>query len=276
METVEEDKPKVHANGTVPKVHMETMREDEPMKRADGTVRGMVVGTREVVKRRSPCVVFVGNRVDWILTAQLLGFDPEVVYFRQNNPLIPLIQRLLPRADIMVGAWQTILQRRKLPPVAFVHGHVGAFAFLFDRVDVILSTQGKRGAIPGGWRLAKARTSHVAVRGVTDAVDHCFLWTWGSPQESILEVSVPQCARRDVYSVASDTVAGQPWPKPDRVRLRTPIVLELEPGVYHGGGLLSVDHPTGHYVLRSVFNPSKWCRRRLPQKEVATAFDVPY
>jgi hypothetical protein len=54
VETVEEDKPMVHAkNGTVPKVHLETVREDEPMKRADGTVRGMVVGTREVVKRRA-------------------------------------------------------------------------------------------------------------------------------------------------------------------------------------------------------------------------------
>ncbi len=41
----------VHANGTVPKVHVETVREDEAMKRANGTVQGMVVGTREVVKR---------------------------------------------------------------------------------------------------------------------------------------------------------------------------------------------------------------------------------
>jgi hypothetical protein len=36
-----------------------------------------------------------------------------------------------------------------------------------------------------------------------------------------------------------------------------------------------VDHPPGNYVLQSVFTTTKWCRRRLTRKEVATAFDVP-
>ena len=49
--------------------------------------------------------------------------------------------------------------------------------------EMWIGERGKRGAIPGGWRLAKARTSHVAVGGVTDVVDHCFLSTRGSPQE---------------------------------------------------------------------------------------------
>jgi hypothetical protein len=32
----------------------------------------------------------------------------------------------------------------------------------------------------------------------------------------------------------------------------------------------------GHFFLQSVFNTTKWCRRRLTKKEVATAFDVPH
>jgi hypothetical protein len=81
---------------------------------------------------------------------------------------------------------------------------------------------------------------------------------------------------RDVHSVISDVVCGQPWPRPNAVRLDTPRVLEVAPGLYHGGGLLPVDHPGGLFVVRSVFTKSKWYRRRLTKKEVATAFDVPH
>jgi hypothetical protein len=88
-------------------------------------------------------------------------------------------------------------------------------------------------------------------------------------------VFVPCCILHEVYSIASNIVEGQSWPKPEQVQLRTPKVLEVAPGLYHGGGLLPVDHPTGHYVPCSLFNTTKWCRRWLTKKEVATAFNMP-
>lgn len=235
----------------------------------------MVIGNRAIVTHRTPCVVVTGSRIDWIWTAQILGFEPAVVYFRQNNPLVRLVRRLLPNAVIIVGAY-TALKSCALPAVAFVHGNVGSFQFLFQSVDVIVTTHGKRGAVPTGWRLARARATHASVGGVTDGVDHCFLYSRGWDRAATLEVSVPRAMPRDVHSIVSDVVCGQPWPKPGAVRLQTPKVLELAPGLYHGGGLLPVDHPHGSFVVRSVYTKSKWCRRRLTKKEVATAFDVPH
>lgn len=95
----------------------------------------MVIGNRAVVRQRTPCVIFMGTRVDWLWTAQILGFEPEVVFFRQNNPLVRLIRRLLPNATVIVGKYAK-MKARSLPPVAFVHGNDGAFPFLFDAVDV--------------------------------------------------------------------------------------------------------------------------------------------
>jgi hypothetical protein len=134
----------------------------------------MVIGSRQVVTRRTPCVVFVNSRVDWIWTAQVLGFEPVLVYFRQPNALVQLIRKLLPRTEIVVGSYAQ-LKARALPPVAFVHGYAGAFDFLFESVDVILSTRGKRGRLPEGWRLSKAATTHALVGGVTDCADQCYL-----------------------------------------------------------------------------------------------------
>jgi hypothetical protein len=234
----------------------------------------MVIGSRKVVNSRTPCVVFANSRMDWIWTAQVLGFEPVIVYFRQHNALVRLVKRLLPRAEVIVGSYAK-LKARALPSVAFVHGHAGSFDFLFEGVDVILSTQGKRGRLPEGWRLSKARTTHALVGGVTNSIDHCFLWSRGPTRPENLEVCVPRCLSRDVHSVVSDTVSGQPWAKPEASRLSHPKVLELTPGVYHGGGLLDVDHPNGSFLLRSVFTPTKWCRRRLTKTEIAMAFDIP-
>jgi hypothetical protein len=234
----------------------------------------MVIGSRQVVTRRTPCVVFASSRVDWIWTAQVLGFEPVLVYFQQSNALVPLIHKLLPRAEIVVDSYSK-MKGRALPSVAFVHGYAGAFDFLFDSVDVILSTRGKRGRLPDGWRLTKASTTHALVGGVTDCVDNCFLWSRGSTRAENAEVCVPRCLSRDVHSVVSDTVSGKPWPKPATPRLATPKVWELSPGVYHGGGLLPLDHPGGAFILRSVFTPTKWCRRRLTKPEVAMAYDIP-
>jgi hypothetical protein len=235
----------------------------------------MVIGNRAIVRQRTPCVIFMGTRVDWLWMAQILGFEPEVVFFRQNNPLVLLIRRLLPNATVIVGKYAK-MKARSLPPVAFVHGNAGAFPFLFDAVDVVLATHGKRGGVPTGWQMARARSTHADVGGVTDGVDHCFLWSRGKAREATLEVTVPRAMPRDVHSVISDVVCGQPWPRPNAVRLDNPRVLEVAPGLYHGGGLLPVDHPGGSFVVRSVFSKSKWCRRRLTKKEVATAFDVPH
>jgi hypothetical protein len=49
------------------------------------TVRGMVVGSQAVVKRRTPCGVILGTPVDWVWSAHILGFDPTVIYFWQHN-----------------------------------------------------------------------------------------------------------------------------------------------------------------------------------------------
>jgi hypothetical protein len=106
-------------------------------------------------------------------------------------------------------------------------------------------------------------------------VDHCFLWTRGSTRSENVEVCVPRRLPRDVHSVVSDTAGGKPWPKPVMARLKDPKVVELTPGVYHGGGLLPVDHLNGSFILRSVFTPTKWCRRRLTRSEVAMALTFP-
>jgi hypothetical protein len=168
------------------------------------------------------------------------------------------------------------MKARSLPPVAFVHGNAGAFPFLFDAVDVVLATYGKRGGVPTGWQMAPARSTHADVGGVMEGVDHCFLWNHGKAREANLDVTVPRAMPRDVHSVISDVVCGQPCPRPNAVRLDTPRVLEVAPGLYHGGGLLPVDHPGGLFVVHRVFIKSKWCQRRLTKKEVATAFNVPH
>jgi hypothetical protein len=234
----------------------------------------MVIGSRQVVTCRTPCVVFANSWMDWVWTAQVLGFEPLIVYFWEPNALVHLIHKLLPRAEVVVGSYAK-LKVRALPPVAFVHGYAGLFHFLFESADVILSTHGKRGRLPEGWHLSKARTTHAFVGGVTDSVDHCFLWTRGSTRLENVEVCVPRQLIRNVHSVVSDTISGKPWAMPMVVRLLQPKVLELTPGVYRSGGLLPVDHLNGAFILRSVFTTTKWCRRRLTQLEVAMAFDVP-
>jgi hypothetical protein len=180
-----------------------------------------------------------------------------------------------PTAKIIVGSY-TLLPSVDLPWVAFVHGSAGAFPFLFDQVEVLVSTKGKRGKVPTGWRLSKSRVAHHVVGGVTDAVDHCFLWYWGEKQHQAEAVSVPTALPRDVHSVVSNTIGGTACPKPRVARLPTPQVLELKPGVYHAGGLLPLDHVKGRFVVRSVYTASKWCVRRLTGNELASAFDVPH
>jgi hypothetical protein len=237
----------------------------------------MVSGERAILRTRPECVVFVGDRLDWIWTSQVLGFEPVIIHVRHtNNPLVPLIQRLFPKATVVVGGYGTLVSMA-LPSVAFVHGHAGAFAFLFDRVDIILSTKGRRGRLPEHWQLSKACTSHAAVGGVTNAKDHCFLWVRRAGEtQHPEEVLVPKALARDVHSVVSDTVAGRACAALKPVRLAVPSVHELRPGVYHGGGLLPVDQPNGQFIVRSVYTPTRWCRRRLTKPELATAFDIPH
>lgn len=224
---------------------------------------------------RPGCALFLGARVDWVWTSQVLGFDPVFIHFRQENPLVALIQRLIPRATVVVGS-HALLPTRDLPGVAFVDGHAGSFEFLFKKQDVIISTKGRRGKLPEGWHMHKARTTHAAVGGVTNSVDHCFLFSRGAGTPSQNEVTVPRALPRDVHSVISDTIAGPGHAPLEPSRLVRPEVFEILPGLYHGGGLLPVDHPRGQFVVRSVFTPTKWCRRRLTPSELATAFDVPH
>jgi hypothetical protein len=240
------------------------------------TARGMTVGNRAVFSSREPCAVFVGTRCDWLWTAQGLGFQPKLVHFRHSSPLVPLVTRLFPEATVIVGSYGQ-LRTATLPRVAFIHGSVGAFPFLFEHVDVLLSTKGKRGKVPTGWQLSKTRVAHHRVGGVTDAVDHCFLWRRSHDDAPTMEeVSVPTALPRDVHSVISDTVGGTACAKPVASRLPSPQVMELKPGLYHAGGLLPLDHLRGRFAVRSVYTASKWCVRRLTARELATAFDVPH
>jgi hypothetical protein len=164
-----------------------------------------------------------------------------------------------------------------LPKVAFIHGSVGSFSFLFDKVDVIVATQGKRGKAPFDWDLSKTRVAHSRVGGVTNATDNCYLWTRHHRGSSAAEIPVPTALPRDVYSVVSDTVCGTVCGKPVAARMPTPQVLETRLGVYyHGGGLLSLDHMNGQFEVRSVFTPTKWCRRWLQVTELASALDIPH
>jgi hypothetical protein len=109
----------------------------------------------------------------------VLGFEPVLIYFREHNALVPLIQRIMPHSEVVVGSYAQ-LKVRALPSVAFVHGYAGSFEFLFDSVNIILSTRGKRRCVSDGWQLAKARRTHALVGGVTDSVDQCFLWSRGT------------------------------------------------------------------------------------------------
>jgi hypothetical protein len=223
---------------------------------------------------RTDCSVFVGSRMDWLWTAQVLGFEPKLIHFRHDTPLVPLVRRLFPGTAIVVGSHGG-LPAFDLPKVAFVHGSPGSFAFLFEQVDVLVSTQGKRGKVPEGWQLSKTRVAHAKVGGVTDGTDNCYLWSRGT--EELTEIiPVPTALPRDVHSVISDTVAGAACAKPSGGRLKNPRVMETRPGLYNGGGLFPLNHMTGQFVVRSVFTSSKWCRRRLKGTEIASAFDIPH
>jgi hypothetical protein len=228
------------------------------------TERGMTVGSRVVATPGTPCAVFVGARVNWLWTSQVLGFEPKLVHFRETTSLVLLVRRLFPDARIVVGSHGALLGF-DLPKVAFVHGSVGSFSFLFDKVDVIVATQGKRGKAPIDWELSKTRVAHSRVGGVTNTTDNCYLWTRSHRRNSAAEIPVPTALPRDVHSVVSDTVCGAVSGKPVASRMHTPQVLETRPGVYHGGGggLLPLDHMNGQFEVRSVFTPTKWCRRRL-------------
>jgi hypothetical protein len=168
------------------------------------TARGMTVGNRSVVSDRKPWAVFISSQCDWLWSAKLLGFTPKLVHFRHPSSIVPLVQRLYPDAKVIVGSCAA-LPSFDLPRVAFVHGSAGAFSFLFDHVDVLVSTKGKRGKIPQGWRLSQTRVAHHAVGGVTDGVDHCFLWHRGPETHHTDEVGVPSALPRDVNSIVSDT-----------------------------------------------------------------------
>jgi hypothetical protein len=243
---------------------------------ANHTARGMTVGNRSVVGAREPCAVFVGLRCDWLWTAQALGFSPALIHFRHTSPLVALIQRIYPLAKVVVGSYGQ-LPSFDLPRVAFVHGSAGAFSFLFNHVDVLVSTKGKRGKIPSGWTLSKTRVAHHLVGGVTDAVDHCYMWHRRASQDSrTATVTVPTALPRDVHSVVSDTISGPACTKPVTARMDSPQVVELKPGIYHAGGLLPMDHLRGRFAVRSVYTPSKWCVRRLTASELASAFDIPH
>jgi hypothetical protein len=238
------------------------------------TARGMTIGHRPVVSDREPCAVFVGSRCDWLWSAKSLGCVPKLVHFRHPSSLVPLVQRLYPDAKVVVGSYAA-LPSFDLPRVAFVHGSAGAFSFLFDHVDVLVSTKGKRGKVPAGWRLSQTRVAHHAVGGVTDGVDHCFLWSRGQEKHRSESLGVPSALPRDVHSIVSDTISGPACSKPVATRLASPQVVETKPGIYHAGGLLPLDHLKGRFVVRSVFTPSKWCVRRLSASELASAFDIP-
>jgi hypothetical protein len=179
----------------------------------------------------------------------------------------------MPYAEVLVGSYAQ-LKVWALPSVAFVHGYTGSFEFLFDSVNVILLTRGKRGRVPDEWQLATARTTHASIGGVTDFVDQGFLWSCNTTRAENAEVCVPKCLARDVYLVVSDTVSGRPCPKPVSARLIPPTVLEVSPGLYHSGGLLPADHTSGAFVVCSIFTATKWCRRRLTKAKLAMAFDI--
>jgi hypothetical protein len=162
----------------------------------------MVSGTQAVLTTRPGCVLFLGLQVDWVWTSQVLGFDPVLIHFCRHNPLVTLIRRLLPRATIVVGSF-VALQAHALPSVAFIDGHAGQFGFLFNRLDIIVSTQARRGKIPSSWHLHRARTTHAAVGGVTNSLDHCFMFSRGEGTASQNEVLVPRALPRDMHSVIS-------------------------------------------------------------------------
>jgi hypothetical protein len=80
-----------------------------------------------------------------------------------------------------------------------------------------------------------------------------------------------------VYAVVSDIVLGMAVKPPlPCSRMEKPEVTEIRPGYYHGGGLLSVNHLGGEFRVRSVFSPSRWCKRPLTPGELAVAFDIPH
>jgi hypothetical protein len=107
----------------------------------------MTIGLRLMSTSQTPCIVFVGAHLDWLWTLQVLGFGPQSVHFREDTSLVPLVRRLFPDAKVVVGS-HGALPGVDLPKVAFVHRSVGSFHFLFDKVDAIVTTQGKRGKPP--------------------------------------------------------------------------------------------------------------------------------
>jgi hypothetical protein len=189
------------------------------------TDQGMTIGSRLVATYQTLCAVFVGTRLDWLWTAQTLGFEPKLVHFRKNTSLVPLVRRLFPDAKLVVGS-HGALPGFDLPKMAFIHGSVGSFSFLFDKVDVIVTTQGKRGKAPVEWELSKTRVAHSRVGGITNATDNCYLWTRSCRSETTAEIPIPTALPRDVHSVVSDTVVGTVCTKPVAPRMHTPHVLE--------------------------------------------------
>jgi hypothetical protein len=81
---------------------------------------------------------------------------------------------LLPGAKIVVGSWGA-LPALNLLKVAFVYGSLGSFEFLFDQVEVVVTTQGKQSKVPMGWQLSKTQATHLSIGGVTDGIDNCYL-----------------------------------------------------------------------------------------------------
>jgi hypothetical protein len=189
------------------------------------TTQGMTVGSRLVMGSRTACLVFVGSIIDWLWTAQAFGFEPKLIHFCHDTPLVGLVWQLFPDAKVVVGSRGT-LPSFNLPRVAFLHGSSGSFDFLFDQVDVLVMTKGKWGKVPVGWRLTKTQVAHSCVGGATDGLDRCYLWVRRDHTLNAEEIPVPMALPRDVHSVISNMVGGVACAKPSGACMKTPQVLE--------------------------------------------------
>jgi hypothetical protein len=194
----------------------------------------MTIGYRSVVTHRSPCSVFVGTRINLLWTSQVLGFEPKIVHFHRDSPVVTLVRRLFPSARIVVGS-RGALPAYDFPKVAFIHGSVGSFAFLFDQVDVIVTTQGRHARYPRDGNYPKCAL-HIpewaeSLMGLTIAI--CGLVWRGVPLWRSL--SLPLYHGTSTLSAAT-RLGGAACAKPPLAHLKTPRVLETRPGMCHGGG----------------------------------------
>jgi hypothetical protein len=239
------------------------------------TERGIVVGYVQVSEDTKPCGIVVGHRLEWLWISKLLGYRATVVVMRRqmSAQTLQLIAALW--GSVMVKVMEDHLE---LPKVEtwFIDGYVDLAlgAYMGAIAKVIISTGQRRGMSGQGWSLAHTTVAHRDVGGVTDGVERCFLWMKTDSTGTVTTVKVPALPRRDVYSVASDTVGGTMAEAPDPLRLDTPTVTVLGKG-YHGGGLYPLNQRRPLFRLRCVYHPTRWCTRPLTWGETASVYDVP-